>query len=155
MCSNMMHCVYDFTFQFSCHHCLLYSRTQQSIACQYKYNPFINNFHQHIDKFISHCKQQHKVGCSSDKPLLSQMMMMMFTMFSSHLVWMMNWAMWSTLTLMLLCSPLLTRISGLPPGVALTRGQKAGPDLMLGPILLIPVTRMSLRQFSAVSWVQR
>ena len=68
-----------------------------------------------------------------------------------HLVWMMNCAMWSTLTLMERCRPLLTRISGLPPGVALTRGQKAGPDLMLGPILLMPVTRMSLRQFSAVS----
>ena len=69
----------------------------------------------------------------------------------SHLVWMMNWAMWSTFTRMLRWRPLLTRISGLPPGVALTRGQKAGPDLMLGPILLMPVTRMSLRQFSAVS----
>ena len=68
---------------------------------------------------------------------------------------MMNWAMWSTLTLMLRCNPLLTKISGEPPGVAFTRGQNAGPDRMLGPILFMPVTRMSFRQFSAVSWVQR
>ena len=68
-----------------------------------------------------------------------------------HLVWMMNWAMWSTFTRMLFWRPELTKISGAPPAVALTRGQKAGPDLMLGPILLMPVTRMSFLQFSAVS----
>ncbi len=33
--------------------------------------------------------------------------------------------------------------------------QEIKPDLMLGPTLLIPVTRMSLRQFSAVSCVHR
>ena len=102
---------------------------------------------------------------------------------------MMNWAMWSTLTLIDFCSPEETKISGLPPGVAFTLGrevvqvcgrhtmatikwsalaynilveesqsylgQKAGPLLILGPILLTPVTKMSFLQFSAVSWVQR
>ena len=48
-----------------------------------------------------------------------------------------------------------TKISELPPTVALTRGQKLGPDRILGPTRLIPVTKMSFRQFSAVSWVQR
>ena len=66
---------------------------------------------------------------------------------------MMNWAMWSTFTLMDFCSPEDTRISGEPPGVAFTLGQKAGPERMLGPIRLTPVTRMSFLQFSAVSWV--
>ena len=70
-----------------------------------------------------------------------------------NLVWMMNWAMWSTFTLMDFCSPEDTRISGEPPGVAFTLGQKAGPERMLGPIRLTPVTRMSFLQFSAVSWV--
>ena len=60
-----------------------------------------------------------------------------------------------TLTRMLFCNPDETRISEDPPAVALILGQNAGPDLILGPILLTPVTRMSLRQFSAVSWVQR
>ena len=60
-----------------------------------------------------------------------------------------------TLTRMLFCNPDETKISEDPPSVALILGQKSGPDLILGPILLTPVTRMSLRQFSAVSWVQR
>ena len=68
---------------------------------------------------------------------------------------MMNWAMWSTFTLMDFCKPEDTRISGEPPGVAFTLGQNAGPDRMLGPIRLMPVTRMSFLQFSAVSWVHR
>ena len=48
-----------------------------------------------------------------------------------------------------------TKISELPPTVAFTLGQKLGPDRILGPTRLIPVTKMSFRQFSAVSWVQR
>ena len=63
---------------------------------------------------------------------------------------MMNWAMWSTLTLMDFCRPEDTRISGEPPGVAFTPGQNAGPERMLGPMRLTPVTRMSFLQFSAM-----
>ena len=63
--------------------------------------------------------------------------------------------MWSTLTRMDFCIPEDTMISGEPPGVAFTLGQNAGPERMLGPILLIPVTRMSFLQFSAVSCVHR
>ena len=48
-----------------------------------------------------------------------------------------------------------TRISGKSPGDALTLGQNPGPERMLGPILLTPVTRMSFLQFSMVSWVHR
>ena len=66
---------------------------------------------------------------------------------------MMNVAMLSTFTLIDLLIPDGTRISELPPAVALTFGQKLGPDRMLGPTRFTPVTSMSLRQFSAVSWV--
>ena len=55
---------------------------------------------------------------------------------------------------MTFCRPEGTRFAELP-GVTLILGQKAGPERMLGPILLIPVTRMSFLQFSAVSWVHR
>ena len=48
-----------------------------------------------------------------------------------------------------------TKISGEPPADALTLGQNPGPERMLGPILLTPVTRMSFLQFSMVSWVHR
>ena len=61
----------------------------------------------------------------------------------------------STLTRIVSLIPEGTKISELPPTVALTRGQKLGPDRILGPTRLMPVTRMSFRQFSAVSWVQR
>ena len=54
---------------------------------------------------------------------------------------------------MTFCRPEGTKISEELPGVTLILGQKAGPERMLGPILLIPVTRMSFLQFSAVSWV--
>ena len=71
----------------------------------------------------------------------------------TNLVWMINCAMWSTFTRMLFCSPEDTNISGDPSRVAFTLGQNAGPERILGPIRLTPVTRMSFRQFSAVSWV--
>ena len=49
--------------------------------------------------------------------------------------------------------PEATRISEEPSDRTL--GQNAGPGRMLGPILLIPFTRMSFLQFSEVSWVHR
>ena len=67
---------------------------------------------------------------------------------------MMNWGVWSTLTWMDFWKPEGTRISEEPPGVAtVTLGQNAGPERILGPSWLIPLTKMSFLQFSAVSCV--
>jgi len=74
----------------------------------------------------------------------------------TNLLWIMNWAIWSTCTLIDFCCPDGTRIS-FPFRISVpldTLGQKAGPERILGPIRLMPVTRMSFLQFSAVSWVQ-
>lgn len=52
-------------------------------------------------------------------------------------------------------SPTPNLPSVVPLTVELIRGQKLGPDRILRPNDLIPVTRISLRQFSPVSWVHR
>lgn len=46
-------------------------------------------------------------------------------------------------------------LSVAPPSVALIRGQNPGPDLIDGPTDDTPVTKISFRQFSPVSWVHR
>jgi len=74
----------------------------------------------------------------------------------TNLLWIMNWATWSTFTLIDFRCPKDTRIS-FPFRISVpldTLGQKAGPERILGPMRLMPVTRMSFLQFSAVPWVQ-
>ena len=70
----------------------------------------------------------------------------------TNLVQVINWAIWSILSLMLFSAPLGTNISAEWLRVV-TLGQKSGPERIDGPSLFIPVTRMSFLQFSAVSWV--
>ena len=68
--------------------------------------------------------------------------------------WIMNWAIWSTVTLTLLSTPEGVRIRGWPP-VASILGQNSGPKRMDGWIWLTPLTKMSFLQCSEESWVHR
>ena len=64
---------------------------------------------------------------------------------SCNLLWIMNWAIWSTFTLIDFRCPEDTRIS-FPFRISVpfdSRGQKAGPERILGPMRLTPVTKMS------------
>ena len=64
---------------------------------------------------------------------------------SYNLLWIMNWAIWSTFTLIDFRCPEDTRIS-FPFRISVpldSLGQKAGPERILGPMRLTPVTKMS------------